>query len=832
MVGIVIISHSKQLALGVQELAVQMVQGQVPIAIAAGMDDPENPLGTNAMQVYQAIASVYADDGVLVLMDLGSALMSAETALEFLHPEQREKVYLCAAPLVEGTITAAVAAAAGKDIQQIIAEAQGALVAKATELGFGMTLAKVPIAIYGHELGEKCPEVRLTIQNRWGLHARPAAMFVGTVSRFQSQIYLKNLTRGSELVRGDSINQVATLGARQGHELLITARGVDAEAALTALQTLIMNNFGEDKHLGEPIPAELSDTIPLTQDVLTGIAASGGLAIAPVMQYQSSPVAITQYKIENAEVEWQRLQVAIQTAQQEIQSLLSHTSIQIGDAEAAIFDAHLLLLQDPVLLEIVHQHILSQMINAEAAWQTVLDEAANSYLQLEDAYLQELADNVVDVRYRVLRILLGNPPSNLELTTPAILITTDLTPSDTAKLDPKKVLGICMTSGSPTSHSAIIARTLGIPAVLGLDPQILTWENGTLIALDGGSGRVWGTPSGEVLEQLEVKRKAWLTARQEAVAQAHQPAITRDGQRVQIFANVRNLADVQLAVSHGADGVGLLRTEFLYFDRASPPSEDEQFEFILAIAQVLENRPLIIRTLDVGGDKPLPYMKEKVTEANPFLGCRGIRFCLEQPQLLKTQFRAILRASTNSNIKLMLPMIASLTEVIAAKTILAEVQAELTQENIPFNQQMEVGVMIETPASVAIADQLARVVDFFSIGTNDLSQYVMAADRNNPRVATLTDAMHPAVLRMVQKTVQAAHQENIWVGLCGEIAAEVLVLPILLGLGLDELSVNPQAVATIKQAVTRLTITKSQELASLAIEQDSAISVRELVYLI
>jgi len=565
VVGIVIISHSKQLALGVQELAVQMVQGQVPIAIAAGMDDPENPLGTNAMQVYQAIASVYADDGVLVLMDLGSALMSAETALEFLHPEQREKVYLCAAPLVEGTITAAVAAAAGKDIQQIIAEAQGALVAKATELGFGMTLAKVPIAIYGHELGEKCPEVRLTIQNRWGLHARPAAMFVGTVSQFQSQIYLKNLTRGSELVRGDSINQVATLGARQGHELLITARGVDAEAALTALQTLIISNFGEDKHLGEPIPAELSDTIPLTQDVLTGIAASGGLAIAPVMQYQSSPVAITQYKIENAEVEWQRLQVAIQTAQQEIQSLLSHTSIQIGDAEAAIFDAHLLLLQDPVLLEIVHQHILSQMINAEAAWQTVLDEAANSYLQLEDAYLQELADNVVDVRYRVLRILLGNPPSNLELTTPAILITTDLTPSDTAKLDPKKVLGICMTSGSPTSHSAIIARTLGIPAVLGLDPQILTWENGTLIALDGGSGRVWGTPSGEVLEQLEVKRKAWLTARQEAVAQAHQPAITRDGQRVQIFANVRNLADVQLAVSHGADGVGLLRTEFLYF---------------------------------------------------------------------------------------------------------------------------------------------------------------------------------------------------------------------------------------------------------------------------
>jgi phosphocarrier protein FPr len=276
----------------------------------------------------------------------------------------------------------------------------------------------------------------------------------------------------------------------------------------------------------------------------------------------------------------------------------------------------------------------------------------------------------------------------------------------------------------------------------------------------------------------------------------------------------------------------LLRTEFLYFDRASPPSEDEQFEFIGAIAKVLESRPLIIRTLDVGGDKPLPYLNVNITEANPFLGCRGIRFCLEQPQLFKTQLRAILRASIKGNIKLMLPMITTLTEVIAAKAMLAEAQGELTQENIPFNQQMEVGVMIETPASVAIADQLAKVVDFFSIGTNDLSQYVMAADRTNPRVVALTDAMHPAVLRMIRKTVEAAHQENIWVGLCGEIAAEVLVAPILLGLGLDELSVNPRSVASLKQAITRLSMAESQEIAGLAIGRDSAISVRELVYLI
>ncbi len=830
MVGIVIISHSKQLALGVQELAVQMAQGQVPLAIAAGIGDPLNPLGTNAMEVYQAIASVYSDDGVLILMDLGSALISAETALDFLPPEKRDKVYLCAAPLVEGAIAAVVAAVAGKSIQQIMVEAQGALTAKVAELGNNLTPANIPLSIYSQELKEKSHQIRLTIHNRWGLHARPAAQFVSTASRFQSQIYLQNLTRGSDLVRGDSINQVATLGVRQGQELLITATGVDAEAALSALKALVMNNFGEGNQIEPPMMGVSAEVIPPTPGELRGIAAADGIAIATVVQYESAPVAITLYHIENPEVEWRRLQAAIQTAKQEIQSLLSHTSIQIGDAEAAIFDAHLLCLQDPVLLELVHQQIIANLINAESAWQTVIDQVAGSYLQLEDVYLQELFDNVVDVGQRVLRILLGNPPTNLELSTPSILITTDLTPSDTAKLDPTKVLGLCMTAGSATSHSAIIARTLGIPAVLGVNTQVLDLPNGTLMALDGGSGRVWITPSQDVLELLTAKHQASLNAQQEAKSKAHQPAITRDGRRIQVLANIRNVADAQLAIAHGAEGVGLLRTEFLYFDRDSPPDEHEQWEFYQAIAKVVAHRPLIIRTLDVGGDKPLPYFHSKITEANPFLGCRGIRFCLEQPHLFKTQLRAILRASRDANIKVMLPMITSLTEVLAAKSILSQVQAELIEAQIPFDQQMEVGIMIETPAAVAIADQLAGEVDFFSIGTNDLSQYVMAADRTNPRVVNLTDAMHPAVLRMIQKTVQAANQGNIWVGLCGEVASEVLLTPILLGLGLDELSVNPQAIAPLKQAIARLEIAGTQAIADLALQQDCAARVREIMY--
>ncbi|BAZ29686.1 phosphoenolpyruvate-protein phosphotransferase [Cylindrospermum sp. NIES-4074] len=828
MVGIVIVSHSKQLALGVRELAAQMVQGQVPLAVAAGIEDAQNPLGTDPMQVYEAIASIFTDDGILVLMDLGSALMSAEMALEFLPPEQREKVYLCEAPLVEGALAAVVAAAAGGDIQQVLTEARGALAAKAAQLGISSTTIIPEFHTQTTNPESQTREIRLAITNRLGLHARPAAQFVATASRFQSQIQVQNLTRGSEAVRGDSINQVATLGVRQGHELLITAIGADAEAALTALQTLVINNFGEDDRAFET-PIAPQQVTPQTHSELTGIAASPGIAIAPVVHFQSHPVHFTEYYVENVEVEWQRLQTAIQIAKQEIQTLLFEASIQIGDAEAAIFDAHLLFLQDPVLLEAVHQRIVEQRLNAEAAWQSVVNEVAHSYRILEDAYLQERVDDVVDVGQRVLRLLMGNSPSNLHLSEPAILVATDLSPSDTARLDPTKVLGICTTSGSATSHSAIIARTLGIPAVLGVDAGVLHLADGTLIALDGESGQAWVEPQADTLSLLQSKRHAWQTAQQEARNKAHQPAITHDGRRVKVLANIGSVADAQVAVSNGAEGVGLLRTEFLYLDRTNAPTEEEQLAVYQAIAKILDTRPLIIRTLDVGGDKPLPYLQIGVPEANPFLGWRGIRFCLDHLDLFKTQLRAILRASAEHKIKVMLPMIATVTEVRAAKVILSEVQAELSQANIPFDKTMEVGIMVEIPSAVAIADQLANEVDFFSIGTNDLSQYVMAGDRTNPRVAGLVDALHPAVLRMVQRTVKAAHAGGIWVGLCGEVAANPLATSILIGLGLDELSVNPQAIPAIKLAIAQLSVAEAEAIATSALQKDSAIKVRELI---
>ncbi|MBD2520142.1 phosphoenolpyruvate--protein phosphotransferase [Nostoc sp. FACHB-973] len=830
MVGIVIVSHSKQLALGVRELAAQMVQGEFPIAIAAGIEDPENPLGTDPIQVSEAIAAVFSDDGVLVLMDLGSALLSAEMALEFLPEEQRQKVYLCEAPLVEGAIAAVVAAAAGKNIHQVMAEARGALVAKATQLGVASSpLLVVDSDIPASNTESPSREIQLIVSNRLGLHARPAAQFVATAARFQSQILVRNLTKNTGLVRGDSINQVTTLGVRQGHELLITATGSDADAALAALQVLFTTNFGEDNVALNSPPVSRQEVTPGTPGELSGIAASGGVAIAPVVHYQPTPISITQYHVDDPETEWQRLQAAIHIARQEIQAVFSQASFQIGDAEAAIFDAHLLFLEDPVLLEAAHHGILEHHINAEAAWQAAVDEVATSYHALEDSYLQERVDDVVDVGQRVLRLLTGNAPANLHLDSPAILVASDLTPSDTAGLDPTKVLGICTTSGSATSHSAIIARTLGIPAVLGIDAQVLHLADGTIMALDGESGKAWVEPELDILEQLQAKREAWQTAQQQARVTAHQPAITRDDRQVSVFANIGSISDVQVAVANGAEGVGLLRTEFLYLDRTSAPTEEEQLAVYQAIAQVLDHRPLMIRTLDVGGDKPLPYLRIGFPEANPFLGWRGIRFCLGNPEVFKTQLRAILRASVGHQIKIMLPMIATLTEVRAAKAILGEVQAELHQAGIPFDAAIKVGIMVEVPSAVAIADQLAAEVDFFSIGTNDLSQYTMAGDRTNPRVANLVDALHPAVLRMVQRTVQAAHAAGISVGLCGELAADPLATPILLGLGLDELSVNPQSIPAIKQAINHLSLGESEAIAASVLQQDSAKDVRELI---
>jgi phosphocarrier protein FPr len=828
MVSLVIVSHSAQLAAGVRELAQQMVQGQVAIAAAGGIDDPENPFGTDPMQVLEAINAVYDPDGVVVLMDLGSALLSAEMAVEVLEPEQQQHIYLCPAPLVEGTVSAAVQASVGADVQQVMAEAQGALATKREQLGLAATDEPEPEPTPSPSSTPATQAIILTIHNRQGLHARPAARFVSTANQFAADI---RVYKADKSANAKSINAVATLGARRGDTIRIEAAGEDAEAALAALQALADEGFGEDT---EPVKAESpppdsgpkipdqsapDDTAEIPPHTLRGVAASPGVAFGPVALYRPVLPEVNQWVVDDPQAEWARLQATITTAGQEIQDLQSAAVTQIGASEAEILAAHRLILQDPELLTTLEQRLQQEKINAEAAWQQEMEKLASRYAALDDAYMQARAADIQDVAQRVLTHLLDLELPNLDFDRPVILVAGELTPSDTVRLDTDKILGLCTERGGATAHSAILARALGIPAVVGAGPGVWELTTGLEIGLDGTQGLVWTQPDANKRADLQARQSAWRQSQQDLRAAGQQPAVTQDGRRIEVAANIGRPEDAAQAIEYGAEGVGLFRTEFLFLDRDTAPDEAEQLAAYRQVAERFGDRPVIIRTLDVGGDKPLPYLDLPV-EDNPFLGVRGIRFCLARPELFKTQLRAILRAGVGYNIKLMLPMISTVAEVRESKALVETVKAELAAAGEPFVADMDLGIMIEVPAAVVIADQLAPEVAFFSIGTNDLTQYVMAADRGNAGVANLIDALQPAVLRMVKQTVEAGHAAGIWVGMCGELAGNPEATAILVGLGLDELSMSAPAIPAVKATIRNLTLPTSQTEANRSLQQN------------
>ncbi|RMF04835.1 MAG: HPr family phosphocarrier protein, partial [Chloroflexi bacterium] len=486
MIGIVVVSHSQKLAEGVVELVNQMTQGQVPLVAAGGIDDPQHPIGTDAIRILDAIESVFSPDGVLVLMDMGSALLSAETALDFLPDEQRTAVRLCSAPLVEGAMAAAVQATATTNLDEIVAEAHNALIPKTGQLGdvIPPAQADAPPA----PGAETAQSTTLTIRNQHGLHARPAARFVSTAGRFESQITVRDLDSGKGPVNAKSINQVATLGAGKGHRVVVTAAGPDAAEALSALEQLAAANFGEAEtaHLAEA--ASQPAAAPAAGDRPAGIAVSPGIAVGPVALYRPAVIAVTPHTISDPQAEHERLESAIQKAKTEIAGLYRQAKKVVGGYEAAIFEAHQLFLDDPALVNTARAVISAEKINAEAAWQRAVEQTVADYRALGDEYLQARADDVLDVGRRVLKLLAGVAPPSLDFEEPVILVARDLAPSDTAQLNPEKVLGLCTELGSATSHSAILARALGIPAVVGLGETILHVTDNSLLALDGATG--------------------------------------------------------------------------------------------------------------------------------------------------------------------------------------------------------------------------------------------------------------------------------------------------------------------------------------------------------
>ena len=562
---------------------------------------------------------------------------------------------------------------------------------------------------------------------------------------------------------------------------------------------------------------------------LRGIAASRGIVIGPAFHFRRADLSFERRTVEDPAAEWARFQAALEMAREQLADVYAKAEAESGAEQAAIFQAHALMLGDPELLDAVRTAVEEQGINAEAA----LDDAAEMYAQmleaLDDEYLSARAADVRDVAARVLRILLGVSESpTAGLTVPSIILARDLTPSDTVLLDKSLVLGFCTAEGGATSHTAILARGLGLPAIVGAGSHILEIPDDAMLALDGDDGTLLVEPDEGTVAVYRARQAAAVTVLAQARERAHEPAVTRDGHRVEVVANVGNVEGARAALESGAEGVGLLRTEFLYLERTHLPDEEEQYRAYRDIVDVFGDLPVILRTLDIGGDKDLPYL-DLPHEMNPFLGLRAIRLCLARPELFKPQLRAALRAGAGRNLKLMFPMVATVAEVRAARAVLEECRAELLDEGQPVAERMKVGIMVEVPAAALLADHLAAEVDFFSIGTNDLSQYTLAADRTNASVAPLADAFHPAVLRLVHDVIAAAHGQAKWVGLCGELAGEPLAIPILLGLGLDEFSMNPPAIPLAKQIIRALTLDEAREVAQAALELDSPDAVRALV---
>jgi phosphoenolpyruvate-protein phosphotransferase (PTS system enzyme I) len=563
-----------------------------------------------------------------------------------------------------------------------------------------------------------------------------------------------------------------------------------------------------------------------------GIAAASGYALGTAFLLQDQDLCVIKQHLspEGVDSEIKRLEEEVRQAIKEIEKIRETTRQKLGDDKAEIFSAHIMVLEDPEYIGGIKEKVKAEEINAEAAVQEVTEQFLDLFSSIDNEYIRERAADLRDVSCRLLRRLMGIQSTSLaDITENIVLFAHDLSPSDTAQLDREKVAGFVTNIGGRTSHSAIMARSMEIPAVVGLQDILEKVMPGDVVIVDGNEGKVFINPSDDLMQTYRKKQGKFEAHKREFKKLLNEPSVTPDGVRVELAANIGNPQDAKGAIANGAEGIGLYRTEFLYMGRNELPSEEEQFEAYKAVAMMFGmNQPVVIRTLDIGGDKELPYM-DMPKEMNPFLGYRAIRLCLDRVEIFKTQLRAILRASSYGNVKMMYPMIATLQELRAANQILAEVKQQLSREHIPFNVKMEVGIMVEIPAAAVLADQFAKEIDFFSIGTNDLIQYTMAADRMSEKVAYLYQPFNPAVLRLIQGVIAAAHKEGKWVGMCGEMAGDLTAIPVLLGMGLHEFSMSASSILPARSLIRQLEQREAHRIAQAVLEMDDAEEIKNYV---
>jgi phosphocarrier protein FPr len=620
-----------------------------------------------------------------------------------------------------------------------------------------------------------------------------------------------------------SVVSIMALEVGGGDTITVTARGESAAEAVAEIENTLRHGLGVDQE--HPSLADTFTDSVLTVDAsgkwMRGVGASPGVAIGHVFQLRHQD-AIIQERAADPNQERRELDAAIASAHLQLETLRTRMAAEADLDRAAIFSAHQELLEDPEVLDEAATQIRNGA-SAAYAWRSAVTAQANRLLGLKNPLLAGRAGDMKDVGRRVLHLLIGDDDSSPLIPVDSIIIAEDLAPSEAASLNPANVRGFCTTLGSATSHVAILARGLGIPAVAGINPAALDIAPGTRVILDGDSGILQIEPPAAAVEEVKRKQQAFAARKAQDKAVANKPATTRDGHRIEVVANVGDEGEGEKVVEAGGEGVGLLRSEFLFLDRRTAPDEDEQTRVYSKIAAALgPDRILIIRTLDVGGDKPLSYMPI-AKEANPFLGERGIRLMYDHPEVLRTQIRAILRSAGHGKIAIMFPMITTLQEWHDALAMVKEEQHSLEAPSI------QTGIMVETASAALLSERFAEECDFFSIGTNDLTQYTLAMDRTNPRLAKQLDALNPAVLKLIDLTVKGANKHGKWVGLCGALAGDPVAVPVLIGLGIHELSVSVPAVASTKARVRSLSLAECRETAEEALRAADGTEVREIV---
>jgi multiphosphoryl transfer protein len=812
MIGLLLVSHSRALAEAAVDLIRRTVSPTISIAAAGGVGETHSEIGTDAIDIQQGIQSVAQPDGVLVLMDMGSAILSAEMAKDLLGDSIN--VRLCSGPLVEGGIAAAVQIQAGSPIADVVAAAQRSLLPKQDQLG-----EVTPVAEPNGAPAAAEESFESVLENVYGLHLRPVAALIKTLGTDAKNVQIENVTGRRGPIVAASLVEIARLQAKKGDTIRFRLSGPNTAHVRKEIESFLERLSSEDGQPLSPATAKQDSASPVP------IPVSAGLAVGRALFSDRLDLKIPDTRPNTPaeiEAECHRLTAAIGAAEQNVAQRVAKFSSALAPAEAAILEAQQLILSDGLLLAKAQERIRSKAANAAAAWFETLTEVAEDQAGAADEYLKQRAIDFREAASAVVQQLIGQTNQFANLNEDCVLVCAELNPTLIDQIQSTRITGVIELGGGSLSHGAILARSIGLPVIANAAGSESMLRSAKIVAIDGSTGQLLVNPAPEVIQEWRQREANFRELQKQAVQLSQTPAVSSDNIAFLIAANAGKRRDVELALGNGADGIGLFRSEFLFDQFHTLPSEEEQ---LAAYREALEpisgdsrstaacpsassrEFSVTLRLLDIGGDKPLPFLSPG-KESNPFLGVRGLRLLLRHPEFLESHLGAILRLAELFSIKLLVPMVTSVDEVFRLKQHLEKAHQSLNARKLSHRWPIEIGAMIETPASAVAFDQMIEHLDFASIGTNDLTQYVLSAERGNPQLEEFADSLHPAVLHLCRDVIALANYRALPISICGEIASDPVAVPLLAGLGLRVFSVTPTAVPTIKAAIRALSLSE------------------------